>query len=428
MSNNAPEAAMPAATPKYAWVVLFALYLASLAAPLNMFKLPPVMTTLASPEAGLGLNAGDMGSLMSIFSIMGFILAIPAGFILKRFGIKLVVLFAVGAITVGAVLGALSAAATQLYIGRFIEGTGMGLVMVAAPLAISIWFPANNRALPTGLWATCVGIGNIVPLFVAPLMVGDAHNWQIVWWAGAIFAAVAFVVFALVFRMPRPDEMETPPAPPPAAGEAVAQPSLFQGMRNINYWLIGIGFGAYNLIVLALLSFLPMFLEMHRGYAADYSRGLIMSASFVTAFVMLASIFTGPGGGFISDRIGKRKAVVLAVYAIMTVSLLLPFTGSFIGWTIPVFMIVFGIFGGPIAPILLASVPEVSKMPQLIGIGMACAALLQNLGMFIGPTLFMGIVNASGGVGDIQSWVTAGYCMIPVSVIGMIAVWRIKVR
>ena len=31
-------------TPAYAWVVLFALYMATLASPLNLFKLPPVMT------------------------------------------------------------------------------------------------------------------------------------------------------------------------------------------------------------------------------------------------------------------------------------------------------------------------------------------------------------------------------------------------
>jgi len=411
MSNNAPGATAPAETPKYAWAVLFALYLASLTATLNMFKLPPIIPNVVE---AFGIDITRAGDLMSVFSIMGFLLAIPAGFILKRFGIKLAVLFSIGTVTLGAILGAVAASPGMLsfgllYAGRFIEGIGMGLVMVASPFAISQWFPLNNRALPTGLWASCVGIGNIVPLFLVPSMV-EAFSLQAIWWAGAIFAAVSFVLFAIIFRMPRENEMPAAPAPPAAAGEA--PPSLWKGMANINYWLLGIGFGAYNLVVLALLTFLPTFLNDVRGYA-------MATASGLTALVMLASIITGPTGGYISDKLGKRKSVVLIVYAIMTLTLLVPF--SAVGWQVPAFMIAFGIFGGPIAPILLASVPEVAKSPMLIGIGMACTAVCQNLGMYIGPMLFIRLQVAF-------DWTMAGYLMIPVCIIGMIAVWRTKVR
>ena len=417
MSNKAPEAVERVETPKYAWVVLFALYMATLAAPLNMFKLPPVMTLIVKE---FQLTSSASGDLMSIFSVMGFVLAIPAGFILRRFGIKSTVLFSVGVIILGTVLGALAKSAGILFAGRFVEGIGMGLVMVAAPLAISLWFPAHNRALPTGLWATCVGIGNVVTLVAAPSM-AVTYGWQSVWWTGAIFAAVAFVLFAVIFRMPRNDEIPAPPAPPPGAA-AEAPPSLFSGMRNINYWLIGIGFGVYNLVVMALCTFLPTFLEVKHGYLLTYEQGLFLNASFVTALIMMASIISAPGGGYISDKLGSRKAVVLVSYAIMTLTFLVPF--SVTGWQIPAYMLVFGLFGGPIAPILLAAVPEVSKKPQLIGIGMACSALCQNLGMYIGPSLFIRIVGDPAGDG----WAAAGYWMIPICIIGMIAVWRIKVR
>ena len=417
MSKKA-EAAVTVETPKYAWIVLFALYLATLAAPLNMFKLPPVMTTITFEFFGGDFNKS--GLLMSIFSVMGFVLAIPAGFILKRFGIKLTVLFSVGSIIIGTALGAIAASSSMLFVGRFIEGIGMGLVMVAAPLAISMWFPAHNRALPTGIWATSVGVGNVVTLIAAPSM-AVAYGWQSVWWAGAIFAAVAFVLFAVLFRMPRNDEVPAPPAPPSAAGQE-ASPSLFSGMRNINYWLVGIGFGVYNLVVMAMCTYLPTFLELKHGYLLTYEQGLFMNASFVTSLIMMVSIISAPGGGYISDRIGSRKTVVLIAYAVMTLTFLVPF--SVVGWQIPVYMLVFGFFGGPIAPILLAAVPEVSKKPQLIGIGMACAALLQNLGMYIGPSLFIRIVGDPLGDG----WAAAGYWMIPICIFGMLAVWRIKVR
>jgi MFS family permease len=405
----------PAKTPAYAWVVLFALYMATLAAPLNLFKLPPVMTTI---QKAFNLSMTDSGDLMSIFSIMGFVLAIPAGFILKRFGIKMTGLIAVGSVAVGSGLGAIAETSRMLFFGRFIEGVGMGLIMVAAPLAISLWFPAQKRALPTGLWASSVGIGNIVTLLFAPSL-AVSYGWRSVWWAGAGFSLLAFILFAILFRMPRKEEMYDTPAAAPVGAIQEESPSLLKGMANSNFWMISIAFGCYNLVVMALCSFLPAFLEIGRGYSLTFEKGVLMNASFVTAFIMLASIFSGPGGGYISDRLGKRKIIVLISYILMTLTFVLPFTVT--GWMIPTYMLIFGIVGGPIAPILLAAVPEVATKPQLIGIGMSVAALGQNIGMYVGPTLFSRIQEAQG-------WAAAGYWMIPVCLIGIIATYRIKVR
>jgi MFS family permease len=103
----------------------------------------------------------------------------------------------------------------------------------------------------------------------------------------------------------------------------------------------------------------------------------------------------------------------------MTLTFVMPFTVT--GWMIPAYMLIFGIVGGPIAPILLAAVPEVARKPQLIGIGMSVAAVGQNIGMYVGPTLFSRIQ-------EVQGWASAGYWMIPVCLIGIIATCRLKVR
>jgi len=408
------QAAAQQKTPAYAWVVLFALYMATLASPLNLFKLPPVMTIVIG---AFKLTGTQPGYLMSIFSIMGFVLAIPAGYILKRFGIKLTGLVSVGAVTIGSAIGAMATTAQMLFVGRFIEGVGMGLIMVAAPLAISLWFPAHNRALPTGIWASSVGIGNVATLILAPSM-AVSYGWQSVWWAGAAFSALAFVLFAILFRLPKAEEMYE--APPAGAAAEEPPPSLLKGMANLSFWTISIAFGCYNLVVMAMCSFLPTFLEVERHYSLTFDKGVLMNASFVTAFIMLASIFSGPAGGRISDRLGKRKIVVVIPYLLMTLTFLVPFTIT--GWMIPAYMIVFGFVGGPLAPILLASVPEVAPKPQLIGIGMSVAALGQNIGMFIGPTLFIAIQQAT------HSWAVAGYWMIPICLLGIIATCMTKVR
>src|SRR4030042_2992883 len=85
-------------TPGYAWVILFALYMATLSATLNLFKLPPLMTTI---QNAFTVDIVKVGGLMSVFSIMGFVLAIPAGYILKRIGIKMTGLNDAGDVTIG---------------------------------------------------------------------------------------------------------------------------------------------------------------------------------------------------------------------------------------------------------------------------------------------------------------------------------------
>ena len=395
-------------TPGYAWIVLFAIYLATLAAPLNQTKVSPVLPLLRET---FGLDYSSAGWLISIFSIMGFVLALPAGFILQKIGIKITGLISVGSLMIGSALGALAGGAGLLFFDRFIEGIGMGLIMVAAPAAISIWFPAEKRGLPMGLWASSVGVGIIAAMNLAPKLVA-AYNWQAVWWAGSAISAVAFVLFGILFRMPRKDEIPQSPAQPAPDSTRDKPVSLTKSMANSSLWMIAISFGMYNLTVMAWNNFYPDFLATKRGYSLE-------EAGFISSLLMMVGIFAGPIAGFISDRIGSRKMVILIPYIILTLLFLFPFTVT--GWMIAGVMICAGIMVGAIAPVILAAVPEIMKKPETIGIGMGVAALCQNLGMFIGPALF-------GVLLERTSWAGAGYLMIPLCAIGIIVTWTTKIR
>ncbi len=463
---NQQSAAVPK-TPAYAWGVLFALYMVTLSATLNLFKVPPLMVTL---NEAFNVSFVETGDLMGVFSIMGFVLAIPAGFILKRFGIKITALISVAAVAIGSALGALATTFMLLMVGRFIEGIGMGLIMVAAPFAISVWFPLHNRSLPTGLWASSVGLGNVLMLLVAPSLAVSV-NWQSVWWTCAGFSALSLIIFAVLFRMPREDEVEPAPAPPPApaaekednheknvlvvvaygiigaivfslaglllgkfgieittprwyaitgfiVGEVVGFTFYPTGV-NRSFWMIAIAFGCYNFVVMAITNIYPSYLMAVKNYLPTFANGPLMHASFVTAFVFGAAIFTAPGGGYISDRLGKRKIMILIPFILMTLTFFFPFNVD--GGMIPLYTLIFGIVGGPISAVLLASVPEVAEKPQYIGIGMAVAIFGQNIGMCIAGPLFPLIQEAT-------SFAVAGYWMIPFCLAGIIATLFTKVR
>lgn len=389
--------------PSYAWVILAVAFIASVAAPLNQFKVAPVMPVLME---AFQLSMASAGMLMSIFAITGFILALPAGMIVQRFGLKMTGLIAMGCLVVGSVIGALSTSSGLMLFSRLIEGVGMGLIAVAAPAAIAMWFPPSKQGAPMGIWATWVPVGSVLMFILAPAM-ATAFGWQSIWWFAAAFSALAFVLVAAFMRPP--PAMAEGPADGPGAGEA---PNLGKALANRNIWLLGLMFGFFNLALISMNTFYPTFLSTELGYS-------MANASFVTSLTMIVVIFSAPLAGVLSDKIGSRKLVFTIPFIVVAIMMIFPFTIT--GWMIPAWTILMGVIAGAIPTATFAAAPEVMGKPQLAGIGMAVVTLGQNLGMFVGPMVFGAIVESSG-------WAVAGYWMIPALVLGLIAGWMVKVR
>ncbi len=125
-----PPAPRTASGGRMAWIVLAVLLLFSIAAPINQFKVPPILPVLMQ---ALNLSVSRAGLLMSVFAITGLILAIPAGFIFQKMGARLTGLLAGGSIVIGAALGASSTGVGSLLFSRVIEGIGTSFMAVLAP-------------------------------------------------------------------------------------------------------------------------------------------------------------------------------------------------------------------------------------------------------------------------------------------------------
>ena len=279
--------------PSYAWVILVVAYIASVAAPLNQFKVPPVMPVLIE---AFNLSLSSAGLLMSVFAITGLILALPTGIILQRLGLKVTGLIAMGGLILGSILGALSSSAGLMLISRVIEGVGMGLIIVVAPASIAMWFPPEKQGTPMGIWATCVPLGSVLMFLLAPAM-ASSLGWQSIWWFGAAFAILAFVLVWLFMRMPPPQTQ-----PVSKTGEQIpeAAPSLGKALSNRGIWLLGLMFACFNMVFISLNTFYPTFLSSVRNYS-------IAEASTTTSLVMIAVIIAAPLAGILLDKIGSRK-------------------------------------------------------------------------------------------------------------------------
>jgi MFS family permease len=366
---------------------------------LAQFAAPPLMPLLM---ARFGIDLAGASSLMSVFSVTGFLLALPAGLVLTRFGPLVTGAVALGSVVAGSVLGAVAPEYAVFLASRGIQGVGLGLIGVVAPSVVAAAFPPARRGLPMGIWATWVPVGGVVMYNVAPAL-GSAGGWQAAWWLAAVVAGLALAAYVGVLATCLP--FTRTPSGPPA-------PSMGTALRNRDAWLLAATFGLFAVSSSGINTYLPTFLVAERGFD-------LAGAARLSSFVLVGAAVGSVLAGVASDRLGSRRLVYTAAAVGLAALLLLPF-GVDSAW-LPAVLLLVGLVSGAIQSAIFASVPEVMRDPRLAGAGMAAILFGQNGGFVAGPVVFGALVTAT-------AWTTAGAIFAAVSLAGAAVGWRARVR
>ncbi len=400
MQTNAARNGARGATSTTAWLILAVLLLFSIAAPLNQFKVPPIMPILMQ---ALNLSVSGAGMLMSVFAITGLILALPSGFILQRTGFRTTGIIAGGSMVLGAAVGALSKDNTTLLLSRVIEGVGTGFMAVLAPALIAQWFAAEKRGTAMGIWSAWVPVGTAAMLIVAPALAQSA-GWPAVWWVGAAYAAVMTIIYLLVVR----------PAPA-VAGHAPSAPARAMPaspLRNRKIWLLAGAFGAFNAAVIGFATYMPTFLTTERGTP-------LAQAAVLAGIPTLVTIISAPAGGLLSDRMGSRKK--LFVFGLACSIILLPLTHVMSNAALVALLVVTGLALGLIPTNIFSAAVEAAGDERLGGLAMAVIMVGQNAGMLIGPVIFGALAEGPG-------WPVAFASLGVMAAFGLLCGWLARVR
>lgn len=376
MPATAARGAGAVKTPPYAWLILAVVFLASCSVPINMFKVPPIAPVLMQ---AFGLDVSTFGWLMTSFTVVSIILAFPAAGIVNRFGIKRVMIVALISVIVGSLLGTFSAGnAAVLLVSRFIEGVGMGVFGVTAPSALTAWFPKRRLGLAIGVWSMWMPLGSTVMLNLAPALCGDG-NWQAVWWAGTVYTIIALVLVVFLYHAPSAEQVRM-------AGndtEISAEESKSLNVRLprvaiMSICLIGVAFMLDNITKNGSFNtYYPTFLMEAKGMD-------MAAAGLVTSITTFLGAAASPLSGFISDKLGDRKWMVV----VGTVMLFVAFIWAF-SWTTDAglwfVVVVAGIFSSVLATVVVAAVPDIMG-PSVRGqnLGLAVLACANGIGSAIG--------------------------------------------
>jgi MFS family permease len=385
------------------WLVLAVAFVVSVAAVMAQFAAPPLMPVLMDQ---FGIGIAEASSLMSIFSITGLLLALPAGLVLQRFGPLVTGAVAMLSVIAGSVLAATTTEYAVLLLSRAVQGVGVGLIGVTAPAVVAAAFPPERRGLPMGVWAMWVPVGGLLMFLVAPTLAAS-YGWAAVWWLAAAVAAVGLVAYAVVLRRAG---MTGAGQGSGSSAEAVAE--LRTGLGGRDVWLLSLSFALFATAASAPNTFTTTFLAEERGLD-------LTTASLLAGLVLAGAAIGSILGGTVSDRIGSRRRVIVGGLILFAALLALPFLAD--GALIPVSLLCLGLAMGAVPAAVFASAPEVVPHPHLTGAGMAGIMLGQNAGFVIGPLVFVVLLPA-------LSWAGTAAIFGLVALLGALVGSRIRLR
>ncbi len=408
-------------TPRHPWLILAVVFFGSVAAVIAQFAAPPLMPLLM---ADFGIDLAQASSLMSVFSITGLVLSLPAGVILGRFGAVTTGAVALGSVVLGSAMAALAPEFGVLLASRLVQGVGVGLIGVTAPAVVAATFAPERRGTPMGIWAMWVPVGGLLMYLLAPALAAAA-GWQAAWWFCAAVALVAGVLWVLVLATGLPAR----PAPSRRAPIAVVATAAADGgmdpapdarpaalsfraaLANRDIWLLSATFALFALTAGGINTFMPTYLVAVQGEE-------LAAASRVASLVLVGAGIGSLLGGVVSDRIGSRRKAYTVPFVVLAALWLLPFNVG--PALLPLVLLAIGIASGAIPTSLFSSVPEAMRDPRLAGTGMGALMFGQNLGFVLGPLVFGALVTAT-------AWTTAAYAFGALCLVGAAVGWRARV-
>ncbi|MFN2353907.1 MAG: MFS transporter [Desulfopila sp.] len=371
----------------YGWVIMAAGTVCIFAClGLGRFSLGMLLPSMGK---ALDLSYAEMGFL-STANFVGYLVAVLlSGRIMRRIGARNIITAAL--VGVGGSMMAISQLTSLTAITAFYILTGMASALANVPVMalISIWFGRSQRGKAAGFVVIGSGFAIILCGRLIPYL-NDLHQdgWRTGWLSlGAAVLCCAVICYALFRNTPAELGLAPVGATKEEQSSAGTRPSpaplaLHSGIVlhcAAIYFLFGFTYVIY-------VTFVVTSMIEDRGYAES-------AAGIFWSWVGLLSLLSGPLPGTLSDRFG-RKAALMSVFAIQAMAYLLvalPLPDFFLFLSIGCY----GIVAWSIPSIISALVADYAGQQRVAAI-FGFVTFVFGIGQISGPYLAGLLAEATG--------------------------------
>ena len=232
------------------------------------------------------------------------------GYLIDKFGPKLMVSIAGALIAIAWVMNAYAGSLTLLYVGAAVGGIGAGIIYGASVGNALKWFP-DRRGLAAGLTAAGFGAGSALTIIpIASLIKSSGYEVAFLWFG--LGQGVVVMLVALLLRAPEAHEVAGSVAP------AVQQSRRDYGPREVLktpvFWVMYLMFvlvGAGGLMATAQLA--PIAKDFRVDNIPVSILGLTLPAlTFALSIDRVLNGICRPFFGWVSDHIGRENTMFIA--------------------------------------------------------------------------------------------------------------------
>lgn len=358
--------------------------------------LNPVMSSIGTE---FGLDKTQLGLLNSVFFLVYAIVQVPSGMLGDRFGRLKFIVF--GFLIFGLFTGLTGIAGTVgvLFLMRAVVGFGQGFYYGPQYSLSGEMIPAKNRTVGSAIINSGQAFGISIGLIASGYIAFDlGAGWRGPFYVFAIPTIVVGLLMWFFIREPKREAAAADAANKPGLG------SLFR-IRNLVLTFVLVFCSIYGFFV--MITWLPTYLQEVRDVPQS-------STGFVSSLTAWTSIPSALIIAFLSDRLGRRKPLLLVVFPLAIASILLLMFAPSMPLVI-VALVLYGLFGKLATDPLLIALCGTNSPKAITATAFGMFNFIGMSSSILAPYITGFLVDATG------DWNTGFYLAIGLLVVAIIA-------
>ena len=258
-------------------------------------------------HASFGISAVTFGYLSSAYSWTYAALQLPSGYLLDRFGVKLVGRVSTLLWSVASFAAAVSTGISSFLGARFLLGIGEAPTFPANSKAVGYWFPSSERSLATAFFDSAAKFSSAIGVPILGILV-IRFGWRWSFAATGVISLLYFFLFHRFYKNPSEDTSLSPEerefirkngAQPEDRALAARGAPFRYLIRQRKVWGLVLGYASYNYTFYLLLFWLPSYLSSQLHIDLLHS---VLYTSLPWAFATAADFV----GGWSVDKLVQK--------------------------------------------------------------------------------------------------------------------------